>query len=166
MKKLTALLLLIVLSATLAMPALASGSREFEPTFLKLTEMSIDQYVSTYSNRCLFVTMVILDGILNGDEEIGEVAMQAISNDHILLERMADDTLACYLYGDEKMVMTVYVDVSFYSYVKMSYMDISSEDAPYIIERVKKNNPDGMYWDVPSSGVLTTLETVLEELGL
>ena len=161
MKKLTSLLLALLLACTLmAVPMTASADElTIDPLLLTIFEMTPSQYVADEVSRSVFATMAMLDAILTDNASASDISSEAIINDTIYVA-YSDGLAVCFLFGDNTCLMIGFGGTT----ASGTFIDLPGSLASSLLAELKSGGSLTSYWKVPSSEVMEWMQVVLDAL--
>lgn len=99
MKKLISLMIALLLTLTLACPALAeSDVLTMEGSLVVAMEMPVASWVADENSQAMFVALAMLDCVLSGDDRASEVSTDALLNG-VTYVGYNEESVSCYIFG-------------------------------------------------------------------
>ena len=165
MKKLVSLLLVLVLSFSIAAPAMAA-TRDVvvEPVVVNILEQSASAWYAEDAARVLFVTCMLLDVALGENQTLNDIAVNAVANNRAYIALSSDGrTLTVFFFGASQCLAIIYNPTLKTNTAMVS--DISGSSASSFMSQAKSEGLYRSYYMIPGDDVMTMLEILTDMLG-
>ena len=166
MKKLVSLLLVLLLSVALAVPALAEGSTpvEINPVVLNIFEQTAQEWYAEDASRVLLVTSAMLDVAIGGDEALNDLVVSAIARDGSYVAIDASGTILTVIFFAPETCLTIDFAPAT-GEVNAFSMAMPSDAAEFIMTSAKNDGTFASYYNIPADDVMMMMDILLEALG-
>lgn len=169
MKKLLSLLMALLLTVALSVPAMAEDNTiEIEATLLSIMDMTADEWYASDEARVLLATCTLMDVVLTENETAQTIAADAVLADGVYIGRDADSgLLAIHFWGGQYCLIVVYIPAS--GIISAAIEDAGRQVTSSMItsvmdDMVEKGSLDN-YYQVSSDDILSTYQAILDILN-
>lgn len=161
MKRFMTLLAALLLCLTLTLPALAeSKPLTMEGSFVRAFGYSVEEWMATEASRATFVTLAMLDVSFSGDEQAGDVAIEALQEGVVYVGSNAD-SVACYLFGKTTCLTLAYAPATGSTAALIPMGDMDAATMMAALQAEKQYTTCG---EVSVETVLTMMQLVVDML--
>lgn len=165
-KKLSALLLALLLAIACAAPALADESNtvQIEPVFLEIFDMTSTEWYEDYTSRTLLATSVLLDIILSDYDELEDMASSALLKGSVYVGK-SSLSLYTFFYCETGTFFASFVPATGNFNVSILDSTFSITGAENAMSGMRTDGLLDSYYKIDSADILSMYEMVVDALN-
>lgn len=163
MKKFVALLLSLLLTFSVALPAMASEDVVIETTITDIFEQSAAEWYSEDAARVLLATCMLLDVALGDDEALNELVVDAVVNDKTYVAISEDGNyLSILFFGANECLTITYSPLLKSNSAFLTEMPSSS--ASYVMSQAQADDLFASYYNISGDDILTMMDILMQAI--
>lgn len=169
MKKLLSLLMALLLTVALSVPAMAEDNTiEIEATLLSIVDMTADEWYASDESRVLLAACALMDVVMTENETAQSIAADAVLADSVYISCDAESgLLAIHFWGDQYCLLVVYIPASgiLIAVIEDAGRQVTSSMITNMMDDMVAKGSLDNYFQVSGDDILSTCSAILDILN-